>query len=103
MHFFVADGDIYTNAEFSRLIQEILQKKDVIHIQVPLWIAYCICWLSEFVGRLTGKAMTLNTDKYKILRQSNWICDVEPLRKIVGFIPSYNLRQGLEETIRSIY
>ena len=43
--------------------------------------------------------MTLNTDKYKILKQRNWICDVEPLRKDLGFVPQYPLRKGLEESI----
>jgi hypothetical protein len=36
---------------------------------------------------IVGKSMTLNTDKYLILKQRNWICDVTPLQKDFGFIP----------------
>lgn len=43
--------------------------------------------------------MTLNTDKYIILKQRNWICDVTPLQEELGFTPEYPLRKGLEESI----
>ena len=98
--YFVADGDVYTDTQFAGLIQEVLQKKRVFRARVPLWLVYVVCLCSEYIGRLSGKANTLNTDKYKILKQRNWICDIEPLRKELGFIPAYNLRRGLEETIQ---
>ena len=97
--YFVADGDVYTDVRFARLIQDILQKKRVFRMHIPQWIVYIVCLCSEWFGRLTGHAKTLNTDKYKILKQRNWICDTEPLYKELGFKPTYNLRQGLEETI----
>ena len=98
--YFVADGDVYTDTQFARLIQEILQKKRVFRMRIPLWLVFIVCLCSEWTGRLTGRAKTLNTDKYKILKQRNWICDTESLRKELGFKPVYNLRKGLEETIR---
>ncbi|MDD4114385.1 MAG: NAD(P)-dependent oxidoreductase, partial [Massilibacteroides sp.] len=54
---------------------------------------------SEWIGRLTGKSMKLNTDKYIILKQRNWICDVTPLQDDLSFVPEYPLRKGLEEVI----
>ena len=98
--YFVADGDVYTDARFARLIQDIVQKKRVFRVRIPLWCLFVVCLCSEWTGRLTGSANTLNTDKYKILKQRNWICDTEPLRNDLNFKPAYNLRQGLEETIR---
>jgi len=100
--YFVADGDVYTDTQFACLIQELLQKKRVFRARIPLWLVYVVCFCSEWIGRLTGKPKTLNTDKYKILKQRNWICDTEPLRKELGFIPVYDLRKGLEETIQSL-
>ena len=97
--YFVADGDVYTDTQFARMIQDILQKKHVFRLRLPKWFVYIVCLCSEWTGRLTGRAKTLNTDKYKILKQRNWICDTEPLRKEVGFKPAYNLRKWLEETI----
>ena len=100
--FFVADGDVYTDTQFARLIQEILQKRYVFRARIPLWLVYIVCLCSEGIGRLTGKAKTLNTDKYKILKQRNWICDIEPLRKELGFTPAYDLLKGLVETIQNL-
>lgn len=98
-HYFVADGDIYTDTEFARIIQELLQKKHVFRARIPFWLVYVVCVLSEGIGRLIRQPMTLNTDKYKILKQRNWVCNIQPLVEDLNFKPQYNLRKGLEETI----
>ena len=97
--YFVADGDVHTDASFSRLIQELLQKKHVLHARIPLPFVYLGCLISEQIGKLLHKGMTLNSDKYKILKQRNWICDIHPLQEDLGFRAEYPLRKGLEESI----
>lgn len=97
--YFVADGDVYTDEDFARLVQELLQRKHVLHARIPLGLVRVVCLLSEWIGRLLRKGMTLNTDKYVILKQRNWICDVAPLRDELGFTPEYPLRRGMEESI----
>lgn len=97
--FLVADGDVYTDTAFARMIQEILGKKRVVHARLPLALTRAACWVSEGFSRLTGRPTALNTDKYHILKQRNWICDVEPLRQALGFTAEYPLRRGLEESI----
>ena len=98
-HYFVADGDVYTDESFARMVQDILQKKHVWHARIPMKIVHAACFCSEWLGRLQKKSMTLNTDKYQILKQRNWICDIAPLQKDLGFTPAYSLRRGLEESI----
>lgn len=98
--YFVADGDVHTDASFARLVQELLQKKHVFHARVPLPLVYAACVLSEKIGKLFHKSMTLNSDKYQILKQRNWICDIAPLQRDLGFQAEYPLRRGLEESIR---
>ena len=97
--YFVADGDVHTDEAFARLIQESLGKKRVLHVRVPLWVVYPVCLCCEWAGRLTRRTVTLNTDKYLILKQRNWVCDISPLREELGFTPRYDLRKGLEESI----
>jgi nucleoside-diphosphate-sugar epimerase len=99
--YFVADGDVYSDAQFARLIQTLLGKKRVCRLRLPRWIVYLCCLCSEWAGRITGRAMTLNTDKYLILCRRNWVCDVTALRNELDFTPAYNLREGLMETIRT--
>ncbi|MDR0573199.1 MAG: NAD(P)-dependent oxidoreductase [Tannerella sp.] len=98
--YFVADGDVYTDHEFAGIIKKILSKRFVFNLRIPLWICYMACVCSEIIGNMIGKPMTLNTDKYKILRQRNWICETDPTRRELGFIPQYDLKEGLEETVR---
>lgn len=98
-HYFVADGDVYTDESFARMIQEILGKKRVFHARIPLGLVHVACVCSEWIGKALKKSMTLNTDKYIILKQRNWICDVTPLQDDLGFTPAYPLRKGLEESI----
>jgi len=98
-HYFVSDGDVYTDKEFAAIIREILGKKHVLHARIPTGLVYVACVCSEWIGRLLGKSMTLNKDKYIILKQRNWICDVTPLQDELGFVPEYPLRKGLEEAI----
>ena len=98
-HYFVADGDVHTDESYARLIQEMLGKKHVLHARIPLALVRIACLCSEYIGKLLKKSMTLNSDKYIILKQRNWICDVKPLQEDVGFVPAYPLRKGLEESI----
>lgn len=97
--YFVADGDVYTDESFARLIQELLQKKRVLHARIPMGLVQIACLCSEWIGKRMKKSMTLNTDKYIILKQRNWICDVTPLQDELHFTPAYPLRRGLEESI----
>jgi len=97
--YFVADGDVYTDREFAGIIKQLLGKRFVLSVRIPYWLCYIACFCSELTGKIFNKAKTLNTDKYKILRQRNWICDTEPMCSDFHFTPRYKLRKGLEETI----
>jgi nucleoside-diphosphate-sugar epimerase len=98
--YLASDGRTYTDTEFVRLVQAVTGRKHVLHLRLPLWAVYLCCLLCESAGRLTGRATTLNTDKYRILKRRNWTCDIEPLRRELGFSPAFDLQRGLEETLR---
>ncbi len=95
----VADGDVYTDLEYTELIRKELKKKWVLSIRIPLWLLYIVSFCSEKISFLTGKPATLNTDKYYIMKRRNWECDVSILLKNLKFTPKYNLEKGLRETI----
>ena len=98
--YYVADGDIYTDTEFNSIVQLALQKKHVFRIKVPLWIVKPASFISEKIFALLGKTTTFNTDKYKIMKQRNWSCDITPLQRDLGFKPDYRLKEGVEETVK---
>ena len=62
----------------------------------PQDITFC----GEYVGRITGKVTALNNDKYHIMKQRNWRCDIGPARRELGFEPKFQLEEGVRLTIR---
>ena len=97
--YFVSDGYGYTDDEFNKIVQQTLQKKRVLRIKIPLFIVKVAAHISQKIGEILGKPLTFNTDKYKIMKQRNWACDITPLQKDIGFSPNYLLKEGVEETI----
>lgn len=95
--YIVADGDIHTDAAFGSLAQELLGKR-AINLRAPLPLLYAICSIGNLWGKLTGRITPLNNDKYRIMAQRSWRCDIAPLVAL-GWQPEYDLRKGLEETI----
>jgi len=97
-HYFVADGDVYTDKEYTRLVKEIVGRKNVVNIKVPLWLLKVVSGVAEDISKITKKPSTLNRDKYKIMKQRNWECDIQPLVNDLNFSAKYNLRAGLQES-----
>lgn len=97
--YFVSEPRGYSSRSFSDYIQENLGIKCVLHITAPLWVLKAISTISEGIARITRKPATLNSDKYNIMKQRNWLCDTTPIEKELGFIADYNLEKGTKETI----
>jgi len=97
--FIVSDGDIHSADDFSDEVKALYNRRLVLKIKIPLWLCRFVCCCSERYGRLIGKPQTLNSDKYKILRQRNWSCDAKPIEDCLGFRPAFDLKKGLKETI----
>lgn len=98
--YFLSDGEVYQSTTFSNLIREELGHPWWIRIKAPIWVLRVVTAVGDVVGRLTGHATALNNDKYHILRQRNWRCDIEPARRELGYEPLYQLEQGVKMTIR---
>ena len=58
-----------------------------------------VCAVSGGIARMAGRATTLNSDKFRILRQRNWQCDLGPTVSDLGYVPRYSLERGVNETI----
>ncbi len=97
--YFISENQAYTQQEFRKIVCEELGKKFVIPVTCPLWLVKQVCRVSEFIGKVTLKASTLNRDKFKILKQRNWLCDTSEARRDFDFSPKYSLRDGLREAI----
>lgn len=97
--YFISESQAYTQQEFREIVCEELGKKFVIPITCPLWVVKQVCAIAEWIGKVTLKASTLNRDKYKILKQRNWLCDTSDAQRDFAFNPQYSLRDGIREAI----
>lgn len=95
----ITDGRSYTSRAFSNLLQLELGVKHVCHITAPLWFLKGVCWTAEHIARLTGKVPTLNSDKYRIMSQRNWECDIRPARQELGYAPQWPLTRGVRTAV----
>lgn len=95
--YLVSDGHNYDSRAFSDLIQKELRVKHVLHIKAPLWLLWLISTVAEDFSKFTHKPSTLNGDKYRIMCQRNWQCDISPLKEDLGFVPEWPLERGVKE------
>lgn len=98
--YFLSDGHSYSSRAFSDLLQKEMGDPWVLHIKAPLWFLRLICAVNGTLCRWMGKLTTLNTDKYHILAQRNWNCDIKPARRELGFAPQWPLAAGVRETVK---
>lgn len=98
--YFLSDGQVYQSSTFSNLIHQALGRPWWIRIKAPIWILRIVTFFGEHIGRMTGKITALNNDKYHILKQRNWRCDIQPAIDELGYHPEYPLELGVPQTIR---
>ncbi len=97
--YIISEDASYTQSQFRKIVAESLGRKVVIPIVLPLWAAKAASWVAEKVGVMRMKPSTLNTDKYKIMKQRNWSCDVSPAQADFGFAPRHSLKDGIAATV----
>ena len=98
--YFLSDGEVYQSSTFSNLIRKELGNPWWIRITAPIWVLRVVTFVGEYVGRLTGKVTALNNDKYNIMRQRNWRCDIKPAQQELGYEPKIKLEEGVRRSIK---
>ena len=99
--YIISEDAAYTQKEFRTIVAEELGKKFVIPVVLPLWAVWIASCVAERWGKLRLKPSTLNTDKYKIMKQRNWTCDISDAKRDFGFAPKFSLRDGIRATVKA--
>ena len=97
--YLIAEPRAYTQREFRTMSAEALGKRHVLPLKAPLWILKIICTAGGVIGRMKHKPLTLNPDKYHILRQRNWNADISDALRDFGFSPRVDLREGIRRSV----
>ena len=97
--YLITDGNTYNSSDFTRVVRAALGNPFTLHLTIPLWLGRVAAFIADVGGRICGRTFTFNSDKFRILAQRNWQCDITPLTEELGFHPRYNLTEGIAETI----
>ncbi len=97
--YILSEPRAYTQSEFRRIVCRHLDRKLVIPVRLPLWVVKIASKISEKYGVAKMKATTLNSDKFNIMKQRNWSCDISPAVNDWGFAPRVSLDEGIAETV----
>ncbi len=97
--YFLSDGNVYESATFSRLVRKELGNPWCLRIVMPIWLMKIVCTVGSWWASVSGKITALNKDKFHILAQRNWRCDISPARKNLGYSPKVQLEEGVRRTV----
>lgn len=97
--YIISEPRAYTQKEFRRLTARLLGGRWVIPLRLPLWVVYAASAIAERWGTLKDRPSTLNRDKFRIMKQRNWNCDVSDAVTDFGFTSRYPLEEGLRITV----
>ena len=96
---FVSDGKVYDNREYAAIVKKHLNRR-ALYLPVPLFLVKVISYTLDTVCGWFGISPTLNKDKYKIMRATNWKCETEPLQRDLCFEAEYDLDKGIEACVK---
>ncbi len=98
--YIISEDKAYTQTEFRKTVARALRRKFVIPVRLPLWMAKVASVVAEKYGVFKMKPSTLNSDKYKIMKQRNWSTDISAARRDFGFNPQVSLERGIAATVK---
>lgn len=99
--YIIAEPKAYTQKEFRSMVAKELGRKWVLPLKLPMWMVYIVSAALEKIAAIRGTTSTLNRDKFKIMRQRNWSCDVSEAVADFGFHADYPLPRGVHETVKT--
>ena len=97
--YIISEPKAYTQKEFRSMVSKALGGRWVLPLKLPMWVVLAVSTLTEKLAAVRGKASTLNRDKYKIMKQRNWNCDVSEAQADFGFKADYPLERGVRATV----
>ncbi len=99
--YIISEPKAYTQSDFRRIVAKALGRSFVIPVRLPLWAVKGVSVVAEKIGKIRMKPSTLNSDKYKIMKQRNWACDPGDARRDFGFVAEVDLTEGIARVVEA--
>ncbi len=97
--YFLTDGEKYESSTFSDYVHDCLGGKWWIRLTLPICLTKIACRVCDAWSRVSGTMTPLNNDKFYILTQRNWLCDVQTTVRELGYKPQVKLQEGVRRAV----
>jgi nucleoside-diphosphate-sugar epimerase len=94
--YYVSDGNCYYYKGVRDLFEELFGSRPLA-VTLPSWLVRAAGWLSE---SLSADGSVFNADKARELTQQCWVCRPDKAGRELGFVPAYDLKSGMTETVK---
>ncbi len=91
--FFLSDGHDYRMEEIGDIFEQAMEKR-ALKLRIPQQLLFGVGFIAECFARVTGKPSIMSRGKVKEMRCTNWLCDIDKARTILGFEPRIALARG---------
>lgn len=99
--YIISEPRSYTQKEFRSIVARELGRRFVVPVRLPLWAVKAVSVIAEKIGKVRMKPSTLNSDKFKIMKQRNWACDISGSVEAFGFAPRVSLKEGIDAVVKA--
>lgn len=96
--YFITDEGDYTWDQFSSMIADQLNKKPI-KIKIPNWIVIIMVGINEVYSKIFKKAVLLNKEKLKEMKQTRWVVTSQKATKELGYRPVLTTKQAIAITV----
>lgn len=94
----VTDGRAYERFELAEIVKGYFHRR-TLKFFVPVPLVKVIALGLERVYERRKKSPALNREKLQELTAPNWVCKIDEVKRDLGYLPDYDLKNGLEETL----
>lgn len=94
----ITDGLAYNRYALADAAKLILEKK-AFRIHLPISVVNGLAILMDRWYLYKKDTPVLNKEKMNELTAINWACDISKIQRDLNFVPQYNLKEGLSETL----
>ncbi len=98
--YFISDGNAYSWKQISDTIRASLETRPIINVYIP----HIFIFLASFVMPSACRMFKKPSLGYKMieLRYPYWICDTSKINKQLKFYCNFDLKEGIDLTIKSL-
>lgn len=94
----VTDGKEYSRYHIAEVVSDVLKRK-MWRFHVPYGVVKLAADVAGFLFKRSTKTPVIYPERLHELTAENWVCDISKLRDVLGYVPRYDLKEGLKETL----